>query len=138
MRFEGRVWRHGKHWLIEVPILDVMTQGRTRKEALAMIKDAIEALVNREAFEVDVYVGKGDRFEVGSRATPPLLALLVKRQRQMHGLSLADAARRLGRTSRNTFARYEQGKTVPTVEKLAELLAAVDPEHDLVLTRSRG
>jgi len=28
MRFEGRVWKDGKHWLVEVPMLDIMSQGR--------------------------------------------------------------------------------------------------------------
>jgi predicted RNase H-like HicB family nuclease len=32
-------------WLIEVPFLDLMTQGRTRKEALMMIQNAIMELL---------------------------------------------------------------------------------------------
>ncbi len=33
MRFEGRVWKDkgGKYWLVEVPLLDVMTQGTSKK-----------------------------------------------------------------------------------------------------------
>jgi transcriptional regulator with XRE-family HTH domain len=40
---------------------------------------------------------------------------------------------RLGVKSRNAYARYEQGVSVPTVEKLDELLRAVAPGRDLVL-----
>jgi predicted RNase H-like HicB family nuclease len=42
MRFHGRVYKDGKFWLAEVPILDAMTQGHTRKEALAIVKDLLE------------------------------------------------------------------------------------------------
>ncbi len=29
MRFSGKVYKDGKFWLAEIPILDVMTQGHT-------------------------------------------------------------------------------------------------------------
>lgn len=46
MELEGRLWKSGKFWLVEVPALEVMTQGHSRKEALSMIADAIEGLVD--------------------------------------------------------------------------------------------
>jgi hypothetical protein len=36
MRFEGKVVRDGKFWLAEIPLLERMTEGKTRKEALEM------------------------------------------------------------------------------------------------------
>lgn len=135
MRFEGRVWKDGRNWLAEVPMLDVMTQGGNRKEALAMIADAIESLVNKEGFKVGVYPTDGERIEVGSPDVVMLIALMLRRQREAHGLSLADVAERLGQSSRNAYARYEQGESVPTVDKLQELLAAVTG-RDFVLRPS--
>jgi len=41
MRFAGRVFRVGRMWAIEVPILGVATQGRTKKESFTMIADAM-------------------------------------------------------------------------------------------------
>ena len=38
-----------------------------------------------------------------------------------------ELAKRLGAKSINAFARYEQGKARPTVAKLLELMAAIDP-----------
>ena len=32
MRVQGRIFKDGKFWLAEVPILDAMTQGSTRKD----------------------------------------------------------------------------------------------------------
>jgi len=34
--------------------------------------------------------------------------------------------------SRNAYARYEQGRAVPTIQKFAELLKAVNPSIELV------
>jgi len=51
-RVKGQYWKSGELWLIEVPELDVMTQGYTEQEALEMIVDAIEELVNVEGFGI--------------------------------------------------------------------------------------
>lgn len=51
--------------------------------------------------------------------------------------SLADVSRRLGARSLNAYARYEQGRSVPTVQKLSELLSAVSPHKDFVLVESQ-
>ena len=136
MRFEGRVFRVGRHWAVEVPILDVVSQGRTKKEALDMIADAVESLVNRPGFTLEVFPGTGEHFEVSSEDQPTLTAFLLRRARQRAGLSLAQVAERLGATSINAYARYEQGRSVPTIQKLSELFAAVMPHRDLVLVES--
>jgi DNA-binding XRE family transcriptional regulator len=136
MRFTGRVLKVGRSWAIEVPILGVATQGRTRSDAFAMIADAIESLVNREGFRVEVYPGKGDYFEVGANDQAALGAFLLRRQRIKRGLTLEEVARRLGAKSHNTYARYEQGRSVPTLDHFTRLLAAVSPESDFVLLES--
>ncbi len=132
MRFEGKVWKDGKFWLIEVHTLNAMTQGRTKREAYEMIKDLVETMVNRQGFEAIVYPTSRERFELGSNETKFLVALLLRRQREKRGVTLAEAAKRLNQTSRNAYARYEQGRATPTVEKLEELLKAVAPEEELV------
>lgn len=136
MRFEGRVFKAGKWFAIEVPVLGVYTQARTKRSAYAMIKDAIEELANVAGFEIQVFPRRGEYFEVDSLDQGALFAFLLRRQRQARGLSLADAAKRLGLKSRNAYARYEQGKAIPTVEKLAQLLKAVNPEHEFVLKQT--
>ena len=132
MRFEGRVFKDGEHWLIEVPAFEAMTQGRTKKEAFAMIKDLLETMADAPGFEVEIEPGSRDRFEVGANDTKMLLALLLRRQRETQGLSLREAAERLRQKSKNAYARYEQGKTAPSIEKLEELLDAVAPNRRLV------
>ncbi len=137
MRFEGRMHKEGRYWAIEVPILGVVTQGRTRSDAYLMVADAIEALVSKNGFSAEVFPGEDGYFEVGSADFAPLTALMLKRQRILNGVTLAEAARRLGSSSPNTYARYEQGRTMPSVEQLGRLLAAVSPGSDLLIATSR-
>jgi DNA-binding transcriptional regulator YiaG len=136
MRFYGKVYRDGRHWLVEIPLLDAMTQGRTKKEAYAMAADLVESLVGRPGFKAHVYRGKAGELELEGSPTRLLIALALRRQRQASGLSLAQVARRMGARSRNTYARYEQGVSVPTIEKLNELLRVVTSGRDVVLRLS--
>lgn len=39
MKYDVSVRKHGKHWSIEVPYLDAMTQGKSRADAWDMLKD---------------------------------------------------------------------------------------------------
>jgi transcriptional regulator with XRE-family HTH domain len=74
--------------------------------------------------------------EVDSEDTRTLISILLQRKRELSGLSLAQVAEKIGASSRNTFARYERGKSIPSVEKLNELLHAVSPKQDIVLKES--
>lgn len=136
MRFHGTMWKDGRHWLAEVPILDAMTQGATRAEALEMVADLVVTLADRPGFTVQVHPDGEDGFDVSSADARTMTSLLLRRQRQRSGLSLAEVAERLGETSRNAYARYERGTSVPTLAKLDELLRAVAPGRDLVLQQS--
>ncbi len=113
-----------------------MTQGRTRKEALEMIADWFRTMVDRKGFSVDVHLGTGGEFEISSPDLREMIRLLLQRQRQQSGLSLAEAAERLGAKSRNAYARYERGESLPTIEKLDQLLKAVSGDRDFVLKES--
>lgn len=132
MRLEGNIWKDGEHWLVEVPALNAMTQGRSKKEAHMMLEDLVETMVDSPGFEARVYAQSDDRLELGSNNVKFLVALLLRRQREKRGITLAEVARRLDQKSRNAYARYEQGRAVPTVEKLEELLRAVAPDEEFV------
>ncbi len=140
MRFAGRVWKDHKFWLAEVPMLDAMTQGRSRTEALRMIADLAQSMADKRGFRVAVTPRGRGAFEIGSDDVGTLVAIMLRRQREKHHISLSALASRLGSRSKTAYARYEQGRTMPTVEKLFELLAAVAPGEDFVFqetSRSR-
>jgi predicted RNase H-like HicB family nuclease len=136
MRFEGTVRRDGRFWLAEVPILDAMTQGRTRKEALEMIADWLETMVAKDDFRAQVHLRERTEFEVSGTDAAAMIALLLRRRRESSGASLRDMATRLGSSSRNAYARYERGEAVPTVDKLDELLKAATPGRDFVIRQA--
>ena len=95
MRVQGRIFKDGKFWLAEVPMLDAMTQGRTEEETLVMVKDMVETLAGRPGFSVTVHsCGDGD-IELGSDDARSMAALMLRRQRARSGLSLAEAVQRL-------------------------------------------
>jgi predicted RNase H-like HicB family nuclease/DNA-binding XRE family transcriptional regulator len=138
MRFQGTLSKEGRWWLAEVPVFDALTQGRTRQEALEMIADWFVTLADRPGFAVQLHSAERESFEVSSDDTRTMISLLLQRQRQKSGLTLAQAAQRLGAKSRNAYARYEQGASVPTVEKLDELLRAIAPDRDIVVRQSNA
>jgi predicted RNase H-like HicB family nuclease/DNA-binding XRE family transcriptional regulator len=136
MRFEGRLVRDGRFWLAEIPLLDALTQGRTRSEALAMIGDWLETMVNRPDFRAEVHPRGKLEFEVSGNDVGAMTALLLRRRREASGASLREVASRLGVSSRNAYARYERGDAVPTVDKLDALLKATSPGDDFVIRES--
>ncbi len=123
--FNGNVWKKGKTWLIEIPALDIVTQGKSKKSALFMIKDAIEELVNEKSFRIKITPTNDNKFIVWANDVAPLLALMLKRQRMKNGLSLFDMQERLHTKSRNAYAQYEQGRSVPSMQKFFEFLNAM-------------
>jgi predicted RNase H-like HicB family nuclease len=119
-----------KYWGVEIPLLQVFTQGKSKRDAYLMAKDAIEMLIEKKGFEVSIQPIEGDAFAISAKDSRPLIALMLKRQRSAHGLSLSDMASRLKAKSRNGYARYESGEATPTFDKLFEILRAIDPKCD--------
>ncbi len=136
MRFEGKVTRDGRFWLAEIPLLEAITQGRTKAEALEMIGDWLETMVNRRGFHARVHATGRYEFELAGNNAAAMTALLLRRRREASGASLRDVASRLGASSRNAYARYERGDVVPTLDKLDSLFKATSPDGDFVIRES--
>ena len=134
MKIEGKMWKDGNHWVVYVPILDISTQGRSKKDALAMIEDAIQVEAEREGLKIRAVLGQNPgAFTVSANDPDLLIAFLLKRQRTCHRLSIRDVAARLDASSPTAYAQYEQGKRAPSLSKLQDLLHAIDPKLDAVL-----
>ena len=97
-----------------------------------MIEDLLETMADQPDFKATVFPLDGDEFEIGANDIGALVALLLRRQREKRGITLAEAAERLHQKSRNAYARYEQGQATPTIDKLEELLAAIAPDQKLI------
>ena len=140
MEFEGKVWKSGKQWLVEVPALDVMTQGTSYKNALFMISDAIEELLAGyfpkepvENLEVSVIDYKSGNIGISAQNSRLLLALSLRRQRAKSGATVREVAQRLGSKSPNTYAPYERGEKNFSIDGYEKLINAVNPNEHLRL-----
>lgn len=122
-----------KFWTIEIPAIGIFTQGKSKKDAYIMAKDSIETVVDEKGFTV-VIEPLGDlSFSVSANEQRLLIGLLLRRQRAISGLTLMEVAKRLNSKSPNAYGRYEQGKVLPSLDKLAELLRAIDEDLDPIL-----
>jgi DNA-binding transcriptional regulator YiaG len=134
MMITGRVWKDGTMWIAESEIADVCTQGKSRKDASAMLADAFETLIDRPSCKITVKeYGDDDSVSIEASEPATLAAFMLQRLRERGGLSLSQVAETMGRTSKNAYARYEQGEAVPTIEKFDELLRAVSADTTLII-----
>lgn len=123
-------------WSVEAETIGGATQGRTRKEAIAMLIDLVEGKIEfelkRPGVKVRATVFDEDRSScrvlIESDEPALLGALVLRYQRQMRGMTVQQVAEKLGAAHHNAYASYEQGKREPSIGKFAELLAAVAPE----------
>ncbi len=140
MEMEGKIWKDGKLWLVEIPVLDAMTQGKTRKEALEMVEDLILTMVKNyfkdeiaKCFSVSVINYNRNAIGITASDNKLFLSLSLRRQREKSGSTVREAAERLGSNSPNAYAQYERGKTSISVDKYEELLTAANPFEKLRL-----
>ena len=141
MMLPGQISKSGPYYATLLECLGAYGQGRTRKAACdALAAEVLEYAADTAplaGFEVTVTDDGDVTCYVTSNDPVRLLSLLLRRQRELNDMSLADVATEMGAKSRNSWAQYEQGRVDPSMTKLGELLAVVAPELTLaVIPRS--
>lgn len=76
-------------WLVDLPLLNASTQGRTKEEAVDMLKDLLLTLVDsyveesrKELISISVFEEKGsDRLRITCQPWQYLYLLALRRQR---------------------------------------------------------
>ena len=134
MEMEGKIWKDGKFWIAEVPAIDAMTQGKTRKEALSMLKDLVLEMMlsyfKRQVgkkFSINLFDYKKNTIGISASDIKLLLSLSLNRQRAKSGSTIREVSQRMGSKSPNSYAQYERGKTSVSLEKYEALLTAANP-----------
>lgn len=122
-----------KYWSIGIPLLHIYTQGRSKKNALEMIKEAVESAVDVKGFTVEVEILTENSIAITSTDFTRLIGFMLRQQRQNKQMSLRQAAKKLGSDSPNEFSRYEQSKSSTSLEKLAQLMSALNDDKYLLL-----
>lgn len=139
MELEGKIWKSKKQWLVEVSSLNIMTQGKTRKEALFMVEDAIMEYMKYffeseiEGFELHVNDYKESIIGISANNNKLLLALSLRKQREKSGSTIREVSERLGSKYPNLYAQYEKGKTRISLDQYEKLLQAANPNQHRVL-----
>ena len=134
MQIEGRLEKCKNYWAVSIPLLLIYTQGKNKKEALMMAKDAIECLVEEKNFKVDVYLGSdSSTFNVSANDESQLMAFILRQQRLHHKSSIKDVMTRLKLKSPQSYSRYEKGQAKPNLNQFSKLLRAINNNLELVL-----
>ena len=138
----GRLQKQGDQWSADAEVIGAFTQGASLRDAIDMLASLIKLQVGRDGFEVTIREighdeGGATLVYIESRQIGMLAARVLKHQRELHKLTLADVQDRLGAASVNAYAAYEQGKREPSLSKFQELLAAVAPELAMTVAPRR-
>lgn len=127
-------------WGVDIPLLNSMTQGYTKKEAVFMAVDLVRCLL-------DSYFGEGaakkavvsaskvlkDTIYIEAQDQNMLISLILIRQREKHRITFKELSRRLKTNSTFAYKRYESGKVNISIGKFYELMQAVSPENRVAL-----
>ena len=125
-------------WLVTIGALHSNTQGYTREEAIKMAKFLILDLLDTyfdesETKGIKIKVRDFGRSRIGLSCSKPnlLISLILIRQREAAGITVREAARRIGSSFPNSYSAYERGKRLPSLVKFDELLHAINPDVQL-------
>lgn len=145
MVFTGHFWKEGKFWVITIPSLEITTQGKSKKDALRMIADAVECHADKANFKVKATLygqssahekskkRKIETFTLSSSDDSELIALFLKRQRQINHLTIREVAKKLGYTSASAYSQYESGKHIPGLDKISKFISVMNPKAKFAL-----
>ncbi|MFH1017298.1 MAG: helix-turn-helix transcriptional regulator [Pseudomonadota bacterium] len=98
-----------------------------------MARSVVVDACGKAGLKLKLVKGSGNAFLILSDDTDALIPLFLKKQRQKANLTVSEASKRLGSDSPNAYGVYEYGRARPTLKKLEQLLAAVNPTHYLML-----
>ncbi len=134
MLVEGRYSQVGSKWVAEIPLLYTVISSRTGEPKTALVDD-IKKLAEKSEVHINFVPSEvGDKFYFEVKNIDRFLPIILKRTRLAKKLSIGDITKRLGFSSRNSYAQYEYGKTKLTFAKYLEFIEAMDPELKVVLS----
>jgi predicted RNase H-like HicB family nuclease len=125
MQLRGRVFKVGKFWAVECLTLGAHTQGTSKKDALEMMKDWVQSMLDRPDFEFDISPAGGNEFVMSFPDPKPVLGLMINQLRNQAEIPIRDLAKKIGKKSQTSVAQYLNGKHVPGIEVTSTLLGAL-------------
>lgn len=123
MQIRGTMVRVGKVWAVECPALCARTEGKSKPDALVMMKDWVRAMLDDEAYEFDIAMVGRDEFAMTFADPRRVLALALRQHRELAGKTMQDVADELKLASRSSVKQVESGKNEISLSKLIDMLA---------------
>lgn len=134
MLVQGSFHKLGNQWIADIPLLYTTlstSTGDTKDTLITSIKD----LADQSEVDIEFVASElEDRFYFEVKNVDKFLPIILKRTRMAKKLSIGEVTKKLGFSSRNSYAQYEYGKTKLTFSKYIELIEAMDPQMKVVLT----
>ena len=134
MLVQGSFHKLGNQWIADIPLLYTTlstSTGDTKDTLITNIKD----LADQSEVDIEFVASElEDRFYFEVKNVDKFLPIILKRTRMAKKLSIGEVTKKLGFSSRNSYAQYEYGKTKLTFSKYIELIEAMDPQMKVVLT----
>jgi len=138
MMLHGRIFKDGPGWAAHCDALGAFTQGRTRKDAIAMLVELVELKVGQHGFRAKVDDGEGEDVLITGSNPAQLFGGLLRYQRERRDMSIADAAERIGASSRSIYARMERGEHSPRLDTMQAAIAAIAPGLAIIVGDRKG
>lgn len=134
MLVQGNYHKVGNQWIADIPILYTMISSDPGDDKNQLI-DSIKELADQSEVEIEFVESIEDgKFYFEVKNVDKFLPIILKRTRLAKKMSIGDITKRLGFSSRNSYAQYEYGKTKLTFSKYLEFIEAMDPELKVVLS----
>ncbi|GAG18223.1 unnamed protein product [marine sediment metagenome] len=81
LKLKGTIHEEGKHWLIELPSIEIMTQGTSKSDAFLMLNDCMATLLD-EPVKYGVIPIDAGNFKISFPQTSNIVRLVFDRLRQ--------------------------------------------------------
>ena len=142
MEILALIKKEKKMWEIEVPIMSLYTCGRTKTEAIEMLKDLLESALkdhfskkyNNKKVAIKIVVREIGMLGIEAKDMRPLLSYALYRQREESHMTIKQVAKRLGSKYPNAYAKYERGNINITLNQYNKLIHAISPNRELILS----
>ena len=134
MLVQGHYHKVQNQWVAEIPLLYTVISSRPGEDKESLVR-SIEKLAQKSQMKINFIKDQNpNQFFFEVKNINQFLPIILKRTRLAKKLSIGDITKRLGYSSRNSYAQYEYGKTKLTFTKYLELIKAMDPQIKIVLS----
>lgn len=133
LRIKGRIWKEGKFWAVECPTLHAHTQGTSREDGLAMMKDWLLTMLDAvKGLKVDVELVNKKQddgsyvFDIVVQShVNAVVALVILRNRQFSGITMEKMAKNMGKASKSSVKNLESPEADHGIGKVSMAAGAL-------------